>query len=104
MSYGPEDIQRLVSNSQNSITRARLEDHQEYVYFQGILQKRAGNFTLKASWHERYFVLATVLLRTSASPRAETIKTTGLFYFEIEDDNPFSPASMKAPLQGYFDL
>lgn len=77
---------------------------QEHIFFQGILQKRAGNFTLKASWHDRYFILATVLLRTSSDPRGETIRTTGLFYFEIEDENPFSVASMQAPVQGYFDL
>jgi len=93
-----------VGGAGNPISRTSLASRNEHVFFQGVLEKRAGNFTFKSSWHERYFVLATVLLRTSPAANAETIKSTGLFYFEVEDGDPHSPSSMCSPLQGYFDL
>lgn len=100
----PDQINNLIGKPFCPISRASLHEKQEHLFFQGILEKRAGNFTFKSSWHERYFILATVLLRTSPAANAETIKTTGLFYFEIIDNDPWSPGSMKAPLGGYFDL
>eukprot|EP00658_Telonema_sp_P-2_P059972 TRINITY_DN49029_c0_g2_i3.p1 TRINITY_DN49029_c0_g2~~TRINITY_DN49029_c0_g2_i3.p1 ORF type:complete len:368 (-),score=75.57 TRINITY_DN49029_c0_g2_i3:129-1232(-) len=101
--YTPDEIQSLVLGASPAISRESFT-MQEHIYFHGIMEKRAGNFTLKASWHDRYFILATVLLRTSPDPRGETIRCTGIFYFEIQDGNPFSAASMRAPVQGYFDL
>ena len=74
----PDQINNLIGKPFCPISRASLHEKQEHLFFQGILEKRAGNFTFKSSWHERYFILATVLLRTSPAANAETIKTTGI--------------------------